>query len=218
MISFQRHVQVKDKYCCFYLGDAPEYVVALKLLRPQIEKNFPELDFYIGCKNSLAYLLAGDPKKCIGNPSDFKDNFAHIRELRNDQDKHSVLEFAEESFAIEPISTRLEMKRGLCLICPEGVPPTSPMKDYQFWVRMVSQSGYTPLVLGSDIHATLHEIETRPCGTEKFDHIQNATWVVGVENEYTMIAASMGKRVTLNASSGVGVSLYKKMFPRVETI
>lgn len=218
MGSFPHHVSIKDKYCCFYLGDAPEYVVALRLLKPQIEKKFPELKFYIGCKSGFKYLLEGVSNVVYAdNPSKLKNDFAHIREIRNDHQKHSVLEFIEESITIEPICTSVDSNKGLCLICPEGLPPTRPMQVIDHWSNQIAAVGYAPLVLGSDVHTTLSNIKVRPSGDQKMNYIKEAAWVIGVENEYTMLAASQGKKVTL-VDTGVGKSLFKKMFPKIQIV
>lgn len=219
-MNFPQYVKVKDKYCCFYLGESPEYVVALKLLKPQIEKKFPKINFYIGCREEFKYLLDGEKAVFGPDPYKFKDEFAHIREIRNDHQKHSVLNFVEESIIIEPIfSDRPTTSKGLCIICPEGVPPAPSLitkSKFKFnWEWEVGKEGYAGIVLGSDIHATISDIKLRPSGEQKINYIREATWVMGVENEYTMLAAAMGKKVTL-MKTGVGKELYKKMFPKIE--
>jgi hypothetical protein len=217
MIRFPQHVQVKDKYCCFYLGDSPEYVVTLRLLKPQIEQSYPCMKFYIGCRERFKYLLFGECQTIFAEDiASIKDQFAHVRELRNDHSKHAVQEFIEESLTIKPIQEKVEIKRGVCLICPEGIPPVKPLKDVDTWRRISSQSGYVPIILGSDIHTTLTGISIRPSGEDKLNYIREAAWVVGVENEYTLLAAAEGKRTTM--VSGLGFPLYKKMFPRIEVI
>lgn len=219
-ISFPQYVGVKNKYCCAYLGDSPDYVISLKLIKPQIEKHFPEIQFFISCKDNLMYLLEGESQIIsISDLNHKKSEFSYIRDVRNDFKQHSILEFIEESFMLEAICETSNFEKGICLICPEGVPPVKPLTYEQIenYKKKLQKEGNVVLILGSDVHSTLSDIKIRPIGHEKFTYISEAKLVIGVENEYTMLAASQGKRVLLDGS-GLGVRLYKNMFPKIELI
>lgn len=219
-IAFPQYVSVKDKYCCLYLGDSPEYVLALKLVRPQINKHFPQIKFFISCKDDLMYLLEGENYiVSFTELTERRSDFSYIREIRNSYDKHSILEFIEESFELQPVCKNIEDKKGVCLICPEGLPPVKPMsiETIEKLKKKALSEGNIPMVLGSDIHNTLSNIKLRPNKKDKFGYISEAKTVIGVENEYTILAASQGKKVYLDRN-GLGVTLYRKMFPKIELI
>jgi hypothetical protein len=218
--SFPQYVSIKDKYCCLYLGDSSEYVVTLKLITPQIKKHFPKMSFFISCNENLSYLLNNEDNFIsFGELAKKKTEFAYIREMKNNYNKHSLMEFIEESFELKPICNTSEDKKGLCLICPEGLPPVKPMKQdvIDKYKQKATMEGHIPLIIGSDIHKTISNINLRPSKTDKLNYILESKCVIGVENEYTILAASQGKKVYLDGS-GLGATLYKKMFPKIELI
>lgn len=219
-IPFPHYACIKDHYCCFYVGSAPEYVVILRLLRPQIEFQMPGLKLHIGCRDEFRFLLDGDSNCVFSSEIEKKKiEYAYIRELRNDNFKHTLLSFMEESgLKISPISLESTTNKGLCLICPEGINPTKAINaiSIEMATQKVKNLGYSPLVLGSDINASL-DLKIRPSGKDKLSYIKEASWVLGVENEYTYLAASQGIRTTLVAT-GVGTNLFKQLFPKAEII
>jgi hypothetical protein len=219
-LPLAKYVQIKDNYCCFYQGNAPEYVVALRLLRPQIEKHLPGLNFFIGCRDELGYLLDGENNIVLASQLPEKHaNFSYIRELRNEQNQHSVLKLMEEScLDIKALNFKSQTEKGLCLICPEGIEPTKSMNQncLEICINQTILKGYTPIVLGSDVHQSM-DLKIRPQRAEKFNYIKEASWVIGVENEYLLLAAEAGKKTDLLAT-GVGERLYKKLFPAMEVV
>jgi hypothetical protein len=212
--AFPHYITIKNNYCCSYLGNNPEYVVQLKLLRPYIEKQLPGIKIFITCKDSFMYLLEGEDKVFpISILKERKYDFAYIREIQF-KDKHPIHEFMLESdLKIEPICIDSCEERGLALICPESLPPTISLKekDVVYLKTLLLQQGYSPMVLGSDIHSIL-PITTRPYGKDKLKYIEEAKVIVGVENEYLFLGASMGKGTWL-IPTGKGSELYQKMFP-----
>lgn len=209
-VSFPQYVRVKDKYCCHYLGDSPEYVALLGMLKPQIEQQLPGLELYVYCNKNLHYLLKDVPE-------DFKESdYAYVRKIYNNHNKHSLLTLMEESgLDIKPVNTAVTKSRGLCLVCPEGIFPTKSI-DPEPLVAKAKAEGYVPVVLGSDVHYSLN-INVRPSGKEKLNYVSEATWVIGVENEYLVLAAEKGIRTTF-VGGGVGWALYSKLFPNMEKI
>lgn len=190
-----------------YLGDSLEYVVSLKLLRPQIEAQLPGIKVWISCQDEYLYLLEDELnivsytelEKC-------KSNFAYIREIRNDCTKHSILKLMEESnLKISPIAKNSK-KSGMCLICPEGIQPVKSL--------MPSKIPNQAIIVGSDIHYSL-DIKIRPKGKDKLKYIEEASWIIGVENEYLFLGAAKGIKTTL-LKTGIGDKLFKEMFPDSE--
>jgi hypothetical protein len=219
---FPHYVRIKDNYCCLYLGNAPEYVVILRLLKPQIEKQLPGLKLWIGCRDEFKYLLAGESQVVLLSELEKRKNeFSHIREIRNNASTHSLFDLMSQSeLKIEPViksDPSDEMCLKACLICPEGIEPTKSMSEasVKICTTEVAKKGYTPIVIGSDMHKSLTCINLRPEGEEKLKYVKAAGWVMGVENEYLFLGAANGAKVTL-VKSGVGTSLFKQLFPHAD--
>lgn len=217
-IPFSVYATIKDHYCCWYLGNSPEYVIALKLLKPQIQKQLP-IHFWIACPDNFQYLLENENNVILSSQmKEMRHKISYIRELRNDFSKHSILTLIKESnLDINPIKTHIEKHdKGLCIICPEGIPPVKSMtqKMVEKAIYKAKVSGYSPLVLGSDIHHSL-DILIRPLGKDKFSYIENACWIIGVENEYTLLGATNGIKTSL-VNTGIGGELFKLFVPFID--
>lgn len=212
--AFPHYITIKDNYCCSYLGNNAEYIVQLKLLRPLIEQQLFGIKVFIACKDLFMYLLEGEERVLpLSILKERKNDFAYIREIQF-KDKHPIHEFMLESdLEIQPICTTCCEEKGLALICPESLPPTISLKekDITYLKNLLIQQGYSPMILGSDVHSTL-EINTRPYGSDKLTYIKEAKMIVGVENEYLFLGAAMGKKTWL-IPTGKGSELYQKMFP-----
>lgn len=218
LMPFPQYVRVKDNYCCLYLGDAAEYVVGLKLLKPQIEEQLPGLRFWIGCNDNFNYLFENHDEVVFSNEFD-KTRFAYVREMRNDSTTHPLIKLMDESnLKIKPVCKIKEKKVGQCLICPEGISPTKSLKhlEVEELKEKAIKKGYSPIVLGSDIHHCL-EIKNRPCGRDKNTYIEGSSWIIGVENEYVLMGAVKGVKTTL-IKTGVGHSLFKQLSPETEVV
>lgn len=211
--AFPQYVKIKDNYCCCYLGNTAEYIVQLKLLRPHIEKQLPGLHVYIACKDNFYYLIEDEPRTVRSSEmKDLKHLFAYVRNISFVK-AHPILSFIQESQLEIPVIATPTITKGTALICPEGILPTQSLtlKNVEMLKQKVKSLGYDPIVIGSDIHATLL-IDLRPYGKEKLEYIKSAAMVIGVENEYLFLAGGMGKDTTL-IPTGLGAELYKKMFP-----
>lgn len=219
-ISFHQYTKTKDNYCCCYLGNSPEYIVLLKLLKPQIEDQLPGLKFWIACRDEFKYLLGDEPNTLtLTNLDKNKDNFSHIRELRNKHKSHSVHDLMIESeLEIKPVSKTANENSKLCLVCPEGIEPTKSLSDQALksLVEKVKSIGYTPIVVGSDIHYSLN-IKIRPKDNEKLKYVETVGCIMGVENEYLSLGAAKGIKTRL-IKSGVGTGLFKSLFPLMEVV
>lgn len=173
---------------------------------------------YICCRDNLLYLLEGE-QNVLPSSALVQTDYAYVRDIANEHTKHAILELMEEShLTIKPISLPNAFKRGLCLLCPEGVPPVKSLSkvDLNKYMELVKASGYKCLILGSDIHYSL-DLELRPSGKDKFSYLEKAVWVIGVENEYLFLGAAAGLKCSL-LKSGNGSEIFLKMFPHSDII
>lgn len=218
--SFHKYVLNKDNYCCCYLGNSPEYVIFLKLLKPQIESQLPGLKLWISCIDEFQYLIEGESNSLtLSELNKRQEEFSHIRELRNSHEMHSILKLMIESkLEIKPIEIKEKIGPKICLICPEGISPVNSLTEAQLKsiTAQTSSKGYCPMIVGSDVHHSL-KIKTRPSGREKHNYIDNVGWVIGVENEFVCFSAMKGIKTTL-INSGPGINLFKSLFPSIEVI
>lgn len=198
MIKLEQYTKVKNNYCLCYFGHSDEYLVQLRLLKPVIERRFPGLNLYFGCKDGKEHLLSGcDPILKVSEIKIKRHHFAHIRELRFSS-THPIEDLLVESevtnFALR--NSVIPKNTDLCVIVKDGAYPTKPLeRDVLKKLKsMISTQGYQYEV-GEDI--------------------TNASWVVGVESVPLFEAAAQGIRTTL-VPTGVGTRLYKHMFPKSE--
>ncbi len=97
-IPLTKYAKIKNNYCVGYLGDNPELLLQLKVVRPFIEKELPGIKIFIACQDKLAHVLEGE--EGIVLEKDLADKvsecaFAYYREL--DNDPQSVKIFLNES-------------------------------------------------------------------------------------------------------------------------
>lgn len=197
LIEFPKYAKIKDHYCVCYFGHSDEYLVQLRLLKPIVERKYPGLQLFFGCKDDKTDLLK--PCENILKISELRlrrYDFAHIKELKYDNKIHPVEEFLTNTGladyfvdeSLEPIVTTK------CVIITEGTYPTKPLEKRQIEQikRMVADQGFQP------------EINTS---------IQNSGLVVGVESVGLFEAAGLGIATTL-IPTGVGTRLYKNMFSK----
>lgn len=215
--AFPQYVNIKDNYCCCYLGYNTEYIVQMNLLRRSIEKQLPGLKMFISCRDEFLYLLEGNDQIIPSSMIEaHKSNFAYIREITY-KHLHPIQHLMEESdLKITPIQCLAPRKTGIVLIAPEGLMPTKSLTKNQLTVLLEKTSKQHPLVVGSDIHNVL-DIKLRPSGKEKLNYLQEASLVIGVENEYTFLAPLMGATTQL-IDTGVGKKLFQKMYPGSKVI
>lgn len=190
-MDFTHYAKTYNNLCLVYSGDAPEYAVQLDYILPIARQTFPGFNISL-CVPELFLPLT---KHAIP----VKEDCAFVKEIHVNPLEHSVLKIMEGL-----TFPRLEVKTGgICLICPDAAPPTKNVK--------ISQKG---LVVGSRLHPR-SEVDVTPEFSDVVDLIKSAGWVIGAENEYVFLAASMGIRTTL-VPSGIGTDLYRAMFPHGE--
>ena len=79
MIGLEHYASIKNNYCIGYFGNANEHLIQLKLLRPFMERKFPGLNIYLGCKDeSMEYLRDCDNVIPISEMRKRKTEFASI--------------------------------------------------------------------------------------------------------------------------------------------
>lgn len=199
-IPLPDYVKIKDNYCIAYFGHNKEYILQLKLLRPFMEANFPGVKVYLACRQDALSLL--DKEINVLSQEDLKtskNNFAYIRELTSNMESHPIEDFMNESdIPYGPITTESEMTHKKVVLLTNGVIPVKSLS-------------------GNQIKAAINYIKN--CGNEPElnSSIEDAGWVIGVENEKLYKSAQLGKKTTL-IPTGFGENLFKKMFPNADIL
>jgi hypothetical protein len=94
MLDFEQYAKIKNKYCLCYFGHNTEYLVQLKLVRPLIERKFPNLKISLCSRDEHQSLLEKQdfPAREIKVR---RSEFAFMREITHDG-KHPVEAILEE--------------------------------------------------------------------------------------------------------------------------
>ena len=197
-LPFPQYSKVKHRYCIAYFGPCAEYVVQLLYVRSAIEKELPDIEIYLSCRDDFKR-ITGDSQKIIfiSEWATRKREIAYLRELRCDMQKHPILELIEESslqLSFLGCPQPQLVKNNCCVICPKAIFPTKPIPNLEQVKNWVFNKGFIPIIS---------------------DDISKAGWVVGVENEQLFTAAIQGIKTTL-IPTGLGTQLYKKLFPSGE--
>lgn len=210
--ALTEYIKIKNNYCVCYFGHDASYLVQLRILRPYIEQALPELRLTICCNDQYVYLFEGEPR-VIGRSQvvDRKKEFAFIRELTSDNSHHIIERFLEESKIPIPALPQ-DNKDGICLVCPEGLPPTKSVPTQKL-TDYAKKLGYDPVVVGSDINVSMNEIANRPSGEERLKLAKGVRHYIGVETDLLYLSGFYGAKTTL-VPTGIGTSMYKKMFPK----
>lgn len=86
---------MRNKYCVAYYGPYNEFIWQLIYLKPIIEKQLPDLQLYISCKDEMKAYLDAD---YIISQSDLTNHlFVYIRKLTFDNVNHPIESFIKES-------------------------------------------------------------------------------------------------------------------------
>lgn len=160
-MDFTNYAKIKDNYCICYFGYSNEYLIQLDTLRPFIEKQYPGLNIYLGCKDDVAHLLSGKTLK-LSHIKSRKSEFAHIRELKYDHQSHPIEQFIKEcnikNYMIDNKSQK-DMTT-LCVIISHGSYPTTNLTNEQIQkCKMIARSQRFDVAVDVDI--------------------QDAGWVIG---------------------------------------
>lgn len=196
-IELTRYVKIKDHYCLIYFGSSVEYLVQLRLLRPILEKKFPDLNIYICCKDENIDILGDEKSLTMSKLKSARNQFAHAYEFLTGNQVHPIEELLDECDINECVIDVPQVESTIkCVIVPVGSYPTKSLTKPQIskLKDMVVTEGYK---IG--------------------EGLEEAGWVIGVESEELFEAAGKGIKTTL-VKTGTGHNLYKKMFPQGEVI
>lgn len=197
-VQLPKYVQIKDKCLIAYFGHANEYIIQLMLVRPMIEAEFPEMEIHY-CFREEAMYLVEDESRILSRSQYKKDKhlFGYVRELTCNSQEHPVHQLMEESaIPYRHIWEESRKDTGKCLLSSQGNFPTRPLNQKQ--IKQLRQ----------DVEKSGFE-----CDEDSVD----VDWVVGVESEKMMIAASRGAKVSL-VPTGIGTQLVKNLFPKTEIL
>ena len=200
MISFTDYSKIANNYCICYFGHSDEYLVQLRLLKPILEKEFSDLNIYIGCKDEKTHIL-GDCRNILKltELKIRKKEFAYISELKYNGSTHPIEDLMVDSkirnFAIP---TQQTDKTHKCVIVSNGSYPTTPLEKLKI--------------------ENLKKIAiTRNMSYELDTDIKGAGLVMGVESVQLCEAAANGIE-TILIPTGVGARLYQCMFPQIKIL
>jgi len=207
-LAFSKYKEVYQKYCISYQGTSNDHLVQLKLLFPQLQNYFTKVKISLACPRSKLWILDAIPNEELN-----KDDFLHIKYLKTNLSPPHVIYnlFKESDVPIKPVCEKvIDKTSGICLILPEGMPPTKSFPNLKLLDNLVRQQGFSPLFLGLDSHQTL-PISYRPNEQERIGLLDKSDAVMAVESDILFLAAVSGKPTTLLAT-GLGTELYQKMF------
>jgi len=200
MISFTEYSKIANNYCICYFGISDEYLLQLKNLKPILEREFPDLVIYIGCKDDKIEFL----KECnhvlkISELKIRKNDFAHISELRCNGSTHPIEDFIISAgltnFGLQPETPEKTTK---CVIITKGSHPTKPLeKDKIEKLKRIATSKGMYCECDTDVN--------------------NSGLVMGVESVGLWQAASAGVETHL-IPTGAGTRLYKLMLPKINIL
>lgn len=201
MISFEQYSKICNNYGICYFGYADEYLLLLKLVRPILESNFPNLNIFIGSRDEASHYLA-DAKNTL-KVSELKIKrpyFAHIRELQFDGYTHPIEDLLNEgNIRFTPLHfENQENISNICSIITSSCFPTKDLNQDQIdAAKLYARSqGFDPQ-LNADV-----------C---------KSGMVIGVESVPLVEALILGKR-TLLIPTGVGENIFKKIFANIEIL
>lgn len=200
MIDLKTYSKVKDSYCLGYFGNSHEYVLQIYLLKSIISAHFPGIDITIGCTEASKHLVKDGQYLLDVQIKEKKRQFGHIFDLRYNSELGHPVELYLKNCGIENyvINTEANCLTKKCIIVNSANYPTKPLTSDQInkIKKYTSQFGLQA-ELGTDI--------------------DNAGWVIGVESVKLFEAASLGIKTSLT-NTGIGINLYKKMFPKGEIL
>jgi hypothetical protein len=198
-IPLTKYKNIKDKCCLVYLGHSEEYLTQIKYLIPYIEKEFLGIEIHVCCKPEFAHIFEN---RCFSQNElrDKKQDFGHFIEIKSNLNSHPILQFLDESkIPYGPADIKMQEHPTIkCAICPNGSTPVKSLTQDQIQKIsiMAKKEGMSP---------------------EITDQVNDAGWVIGVENASLYRASSKGIRTTL-IPTGLGTKLFKTLFPNGEIL
>lgn len=195
MIPLTDYAKIKNNYCLAYLGNSHEYLVQLRLLKPVLQRWFPQLNICLCSKDDcFQHIMAVENSIKFSQLREQKSSFAHVKEITFNGKIHPILEFLEESGVKDyAISTQTNSEHSnLCAIISKGNYPTKNLLQTQIQElhRMATGKGFEVQVDGN---------------------WEQAGMVMGVESVGLFEAAALGIQ-TMLVPTGCGEQLFKNMF------
>lgn len=193
MIRFTDYAKISNNCCICYFGQSDEYLVQLRLLKPILEREFPEIIIHIACNDEKIHHLKNCTHTLKASEIKLKKNdFAYITEIKCNGVTHPIEDFLNKAGVNNcSIPTTPKEKTNKCVIITKGSFPTKSID-----INKIQQ--IKKLTSGMDC-----ELDT---------NISEAGLVIGVESVGLCEAASQGIE-TILIPTGVGARLYKKLFP-----
>lgn len=185
-----KYVKIKDKFCISYYGLCKEYIVQLKNIRKKIKEKYYDIQIYLSCRDSFFEILKDE--EFVVKQSDLeKEDFAYVKELKDDMKKHPVYEFLKESnIKLNFETNEFKNKEGnICFINKIGNLPTKNYNDNKI-EKFIEKMGY---VISNEYN-------------------YDVSCVASVESFYLFDAAFYGIK-TILIPTGLGTELYKEFFP-----
>lgn len=193
MIEFPKYAKIKDNYCICYFGNSDEYLVQLRLLAPIIQKHFPKIKLWFGCRDDKTHLLHDLNVMKVSEIKVKRLEMGHIKELKFNGKTHPIEDFLSESEIREyKIQTPSAEPTTKCVLITHGNYPTKPLSQ-------------------NETQNLRNQFQKRGYDVEVDTDISNSGLVVGVESVALFEAASRGIEVKL-IPTGIGAQLAKTMF------
>jgi hypothetical protein len=155
------------------------------------------MNIHVCCKDEHIGVLGDEKSLKMSGLKNAKMTFAHVYEFITGNQVHPIEELLDdcgiEDYAIDVPKAEPTVK---CVISPLGGYPTKNLTKPQIskLKKMAINQKYQ---IG--------------------EGLEDAGWVIGVENEELFEAAALGIKTTL-VKTGTGANLYQKMFPQGEVI
>lgn len=193
-IPYNRYLQTKDNCLISYYGTFDEFVLQLNYIRPVLEQSLNGINIYIGCKGSLRKTL-GEFDRIVYDEKNL--NCYYQKELIFDQINHPIVSIIEDC-NLKFTQNSIDSKTNKCVICTKNLPPFGPMtsEEIEKCRRLALSKGFEVEIDGV---------------------VENAGWVIGIENAALYKAACAGVKCSL-IPRRIGTKLFQYLFPKFEIL
>jgi hypothetical protein len=93
-LLYQDYLKICNNYCIKYWGIEEKIVLDLIKFKKIINQKFPSVNLFISCTDELSKKYKDE--FLIGNSSFKRENFAYVREIKNDFLKNPIITLAQE--------------------------------------------------------------------------------------------------------------------------
>lgn len=193
MTAFNYYMKIKDRVCISYMGHSPEYLIQLRMLRKDIEKEFPGVLFHFVCKEQYLPYLQGDKSY---SSSIIESDYSYTIRISYDGNKsiHPILSLIQESRISVQKKASAKSITTNGIICPEGNFPINSLSADSIpkLKRWMLGRGFNPVVVGTSINETKLPIDKRPSIPDRIQMARSAGFVLGVECDMLYEAVDAG--------------------------